>query len=146
MYEAVNAIWADTDILVKAAAVADYRPKQAADRKIKKSGDSMTLELVKNIDILETLGRNKKAQFLIGFAAETDQLEQYALDKLRRKNCDLLIANDVTAEGAGFGSDTNIVHVYDANGLVQSLPRLSKEEIGLQIMELAAERLTGESK
>ncbi|WP_019639069.1 bifunctional phosphopantothenoylcysteine decarboxylase/phosphopantothenate--cysteine ligase CoaBC [Paenibacillus fonticola] len=146
MYEAVNAIWADTDILVKAAAVADYRPKQIAEQKMKKSGETMTLELVKNIDILETLGRSKMGQFLIGFAAETDQLEQNALDKLRRKNCDLLIANDVTAEGAGFGSDTNIVHVYDQDGLVQSLPQLSKEEIGLRIMELAAERLTGEFK
>ncbi|MFD3258628.1 bifunctional phosphopantothenoylcysteine decarboxylase/phosphopantothenate--cysteine ligase CoaBC [Paenibacillus lentus] len=146
MYEAVNAIWDATDILVKAAAVADYRPKQAAEHKIKKSGDSMTLELVKNIDILETLGQKKKAQFMIGFAAETDHLEQHAMDKLLRKNCDLIIANDVTAEGAGFGSDTNIVHIYDANGLVESLPRSSKEEIGLQIMELAADRLTGESK
>lgn len=146
MYEAVNAAWADTDILVKAAAVADYRPKQAAEHKIKKSGDSMTLELVKNIDILETLGQKKKAQFLIGFAAETDHLEQHAMDKLRRKNCDLLVANDVTEEGAGFGTDTNIVHVYDANGLVESIPRASKDEVGLHIMELAAARLTGESK
>ncbi|WHX47549.1 bifunctional phosphopantothenoylcysteine decarboxylase/phosphopantothenate--cysteine ligase CoaBC [Paenibacillus woosongensis] len=146
MYEAVNTLWADTDILVKAAAVADYRPKQAADRKIKKSGDSMTLELVKNIDILETLGRSKRSQFVIGFAAETDRLEEHAMDKLRRKNCDLIIANDVTAEGAGFGTDTNIVHVFDANGLVETIPQASKEEIGLRIMELAAARLTGESK
>lgn len=146
MYEAVQGLWADTDILVKAAAVADYRPKQAAERKIKKSGDSMTLELVKNIDILEALGRNKTKQFLIGFAAETDHLEEHAMDKLRRKNCDLLVANDVTAEGAGFGTDTNIVHVYDANGLVLSIPRAPKEEIGLAILELVAARLTGESK
>ncbi|MNJ51829.1 Coenzyme A biosynthesis bifunctional protein CoaBC [compost metagenome] len=106
----------------------------------------MTLELVKNIDILETLGQKKKGQFLIGFAAETDHLEQHAMDKLRRKNCDLLVANDVTAEGAGFGTDTNIVHVYDSNGLVESIPRASKDEVGLHIMELAAARLTGESK
>lgn len=143
MFEAVNALWEDTDILVKAAAVADYRPKERAPQKMKKSGDTMTLELVKNIDILETLGNKKSSQFLIGFAAETDNLEKYAVDKLRRKNCDLLIANDVTAMGAGFGSDTNVVHIYDTSGLALSLPVLSKEEVGLRIMEFAAERIAG---
>lgn len=146
MYEAALSVWGDTDILVKAAAVADYRPKAAADRKIKKSGDTLTLELVKNIDILETLGGQKTGQFLIGFAAETDDLEKYAMDKLRRKNCDLLIANDVTREGAGFGTDTNVVNIYDGAGLVESLPMLSKEELGMRIMELAAKRLPGDAR
>ncbi|WP_334071771.1 MULTISPECIES: bifunctional phosphopantothenoylcysteine decarboxylase/phosphopantothenate--cysteine ligase CoaBC [Paenibacillus] len=143
MYEAALGEWSDTDILVKAAAVADYRPKTPADRKIKKTGETMTLELVKNIDILETLGKQKTRQFLIGFAAETNDVEQYAMDKLQRKNCDLLVANDVTREGAGFGTDTNVVSLYDASGLVTSLPLLSKEELGLRIMELAASRLAG---
>ncbi|GGH25649.1 bifunctional phosphopantothenoylcysteine decarboxylase/phosphopantothenate--cysteine ligase CoaBC [Paenibacillus segetis] len=146
MFEAVNALWEATDILVKAAAVADYRPKERAMHKMKKSGDTMTLELVKNIDILETLGRNKTSQFLIGFAAETNELETYAMDKLRRKNCDLLVANDVTMEGAGFSSDTNVVNIYDTNGLAVSLPKLSKEEVGLRIMELVAERTVGLSR
>lgn len=143
MYDAVAEEWNDTDILVKSAAVADYRPKEAADQKIKKSGDTMTLELVKNIDILETFGRLKTTQFLIGFAAETTNVEHYAMDKLHRKNCDLLIANDVTAAGAGFGVDTNVVSIYDRDGLVESLPKQTKEEIGLRIMELAAHRLLG---
>lgn len=146
MFEAVNTLWEETDILVKAAAVADYRPKERAAHKMKKSGDTMTLELVKNIDILETLGGKKTSQFLIGFAAETNELETYAMDKLRRKNCDLLIANDVTVEGAGFSSDTNVVHIFDASGLTMSLPKLSKEEVGLRIMELAAERMVGTSR
>ncbi|MGG6310074.1 bifunctional phosphopantothenoylcysteine decarboxylase/phosphopantothenate--cysteine ligase CoaBC [Paenibacillus macerans] len=146
MYEAVLAVWADTDIMVKAAAVADYRPKETAPQKIKKTGDSLVLELVKNIDILETLGRRKTSQFLIGFAAETENLEQHAMDKLKRKNCDLLVANDVTAQGAGFGSETNVVNIYDASGRVQSLPQLAKEEVALRIMELAASRLAGTNR
>lgn len=143
MYGAVQAVWADTDILVMAAAVADYRPKEAAVQKIKKSEDALVLELVKNIDILETLGKQKTTQFLIGFAAETENVEQHALDKLKRKNCDLLVANDVTQQGAGFGSDTNIVNIYDASGLVRSVPQLAKDEVALQILELAGERLAG---
>lgn len=82
MYEAALREWADTDIMVKAAAVADYRPKETAPNKIKKTGDSLVLELVKNIDILETLGKQKTIQLLIGFAAETENLEQHAMDKL----------------------------------------------------------------
>lgn len=143
MYEAVQSHWDNTDVLIMAAAVADYRPKVTAERKIKKSGETMTLELVKNIDILETMGRQKSSQFMIGFAAETNDLEQYATDKLQRKNCDLLIANDVTREGAGFGTDTNIVHIYDRNGLVENLPMMSKDQLGLHILELAAQRLKG---
>lgn len=146
MYEAVQALWPQTDIMVKAAAVADYRPKETAAHKIKKTGDSLVLELVKNIDILETLGKQKTSQFLIGFAAETENVEQHAMDKLKRKNCDLLVANDVTAQGAGFGTETNIVNIYDASGLVESLPRLTKEEVALRIMEMAASRVAGTSR
>ncbi|MBP1904496.1 phosphopantothenoylcysteine decarboxylase/phosphopantothenate--cysteine ligase [Paenibacillus turicensis] len=143
MYEAVLGLWSTTDIVIKAAAVADYRPKVINPTKIKKQGQTMTLELVKNIDILETLGSQKTSQFLIGFAAETNDLEHYAMDKLRRKNCDLLIANDVSVSGAGFGTDTNIVHIYDAQGLVTALPLLSKDEVAMQILELTAQRLGG---
>ncbi|MGG0823074.1 bifunctional phosphopantothenoylcysteine decarboxylase/phosphopantothenate--cysteine ligase CoaBC [Paenibacillus turicensis] len=143
MYEAVLGLWSTTDIVIKAAAVADYRPKVINPTKIKKQGQTMTLELVKNIDILETLGSQKTSQFLIGFAAETNDLEHYAMDKLRRKNCDLIIANDVSVSGAGFGTDTNIVHIYDAQGLVTALPLLSKDEVAMQILELTAQRLDG---
>lgn len=145
MYQAVLRAFPDSDIVVKAAAVADYRPREAATSKIKKRGDTMTLELVKTTDILENLGRRKTTQFLIGFAAETESVEQYAREKLKRKNCDLLVANDVTAAGAGFGTDTNLVQIYDAEGLVEQLPLMSKEEVGRRLLTLAAGRLSGRS-
>ncbi|WP_223066469.1 bifunctional phosphopantothenoylcysteine decarboxylase/phosphopantothenate--cysteine ligase CoaBC [Paenibacillus caui] len=144
MYEAALGHFGSSDIVIKAAAVADYRPAVQSDRKIKKTGETLTLDLVKNIDILEQLGRLKTKQFLIGFAAETNDVEKYALDKLRRKNCDLIVANDVTSEGAGFGTDTNIVNIYDAEGLVQSLPLLSKRQTARQILGLAADRIAGD--
>lgn len=143
MLDAVSSRWSSCDILIKAAAVADYRPKHSADSKIKKSGDSMTLELVKTTDILESLGRTKDGQFLIGFAAETGNAEHYAKDKLVRKNLDLIVANDVSTEGAGFGTDTNIVSIYDANGLVLDLPLSSKDEVARRLLTLAAERISG---
>jgi phosphopantothenoylcysteine decarboxylase/phosphopantothenate--cysteine ligase len=143
MYEAVTERWADCDILIKAAAVADYRPRHSAESKIKKSGDTMTLELVKTTDILESLGKMKDKQFLIGFAAETGNAEYYAKDKLVRKNLDLIVANDVAVEGAGFGTDTNIVSVYDADGLVLDLPLASKDEVARRVLQLAAERVAG---
>ncbi|MDH6672729.1 phosphopantothenoylcysteine decarboxylase/phosphopantothenate--cysteine ligase [Paenibacillus sp. LBL] len=143
MYEAVLRVFENSDIVVKAAAVADYRPAEVAASKIKKRGETMTLELVKTTDILESLGRRKISQFLIGFAAETDSVEQFAQEKLKRKNCDLIVANDVTQEGAGFGTDTNSVHIFDAEGLVLQLPVMSKEEVALRLLTLAAERLSG---
>lgn len=143
MYGAVLAHWDDCDILIKAAAVSDYRPKYTAEGKIKKSGDVMTLELVKTTDILETLGKQKDKQLLIGFAAETGNAEVYAKEKLSRKNCDLIVANDVAVPGAGFGTDTNIVSIYDRDGLVLELPLLSKDEVAKRILTLAAERTAG---
>lgn len=89
------------------------------------------------------MGRIKEKQFLIGFAAETGNAEAYAKDKLVRKNLDLIVANDVAAEGAGFGTDTNIVKVYDAEGLVLDLPLASKDEVARRILRLAAERVAG---
>lgn len=143
MYEAVTAIWNECDLLIKAAAVADYRPKHSAESKIKKSGETMTLELVKTTDILESLGKIKNKQFLIGFAAETGNAEAYAKDKLVRKNLDLIVANDVAVEGAGFGTDTNIVSIYDTKGLVLDLPLVSKDEVARRLLLLAAERMSG---
>ncbi|HEY2492621.1 MAG TPA: bifunctional phosphopantothenoylcysteine decarboxylase/phosphopantothenate--cysteine ligase CoaBC [Paenibacillus sp.] len=143
MYEAVLELWEDSDVVIKAAAVADYRAEHVASSKIKKSGNRMTLELVKTVDILEQLGKLKKSQFLIGFAAETNDVETFAKQKLVRKNCDLIVANDVTSTGAGFGTDTNIVQIYDANGLVEQLPMLSKQEVARQLLRITAERLHG---
>ncbi|AIQ12673.1 bifunctional phosphopantothenoylcysteine decarboxylase/phosphopantothenate--cysteine ligase CoaBC [Paenibacillus durus] len=144
MYDAVSAVWEDCDILIKAAAVSDYRPKERADTKIKKTGDTMTLELVKTVDILETLGQRKQHQLLIGFAAETGNAEMYAKDKLVRKNLDLIVANDVGVPGAGFSVDTNIVSIYDRRGLVEELPLLSKDEVARRLLAIAADRLPEE--
>ncbi|WP_145413900.1 bifunctional phosphopantothenoylcysteine decarboxylase/phosphopantothenate--cysteine ligase CoaBC [Paenibacillus xylanexedens] len=143
MYEAVAQEWDGADIVIKAAAVADYRPKEVYMEKIKKKGDTLSLELVKNIDILETLGKRKTHQYLIGFAAETQSLEMYAREKLERKNCDLIVANDVTRSGAGFGTDTNAVHIYDRDGLVEELELMSKEEVAHRLLRIAAERIAG---
>ncbi|MGG4219659.1 bifunctional phosphopantothenoylcysteine decarboxylase/phosphopantothenate--cysteine ligase CoaBC [Paenibacillus jamilae] len=143
MYQAVLKQWETSDMVVMAAAVADYRPREVAQTKIKKKDSVFTLELVKNVDILESLGRSKKHQFLIGFAAETGDLETYAIDKLERKNCDLLAANDVTVDGAGFGVDTNAVQIYDRSGMVEHIPVQSKEEVARKLLTLAAERMGG---
>ncbi|MBT2286245.1 bifunctional phosphopantothenoylcysteine decarboxylase/phosphopantothenate--cysteine ligase CoaBC [Paenibacillus polymyxa] len=143
MYEAVTREWDDADIVVKAAAVADYRLKEVYTEKIKKKGDTLSLELVKNIDILETLGKQKTHQFLIGFAAETQSVEMYAREKLERKNCDLIVANDVTRTGAGFGTDTNAVHIYDREGLVEELQVMAKDDVAHRLLRIAAERIAG---
>ncbi|MGF9698941.1 bifunctional phosphopantothenoylcysteine decarboxylase/phosphopantothenate--cysteine ligase CoaBC [Paenibacillus sp. MABNR03] len=143
MYEAVSRHWGHADIVVKAAAVADYRPKEVFEEKMKKKGDTLSLELVKNIDILETLGKQKSHQFLIGFAAETHSVEMYAREKLERKNCDLIVANDVARPGIGFGADTNEVHIYDREGLVEELQVMSKEDIAHRLLAIAAERIAG---
>lgn len=146
MYDAVMREFDDSDLIIKAAAVADYRPMNVASSKLKKQGDTMLLELVKTTDILESLGKSKQSQFLVGFAAETDSVEQYAMDKLRRKNCDLIVANDVTKSGVGFGTDTNSVNIYDSEGLALHLPLMSKEDVARRLLTLAAERMTkGES-
>lgn len=141
MLKEVQSRYHDADIVIKAAAVADYRPLVQRNSKMKKTGETLTLELIKNPDILEALGKIKTHQFLVGFAAETDSLDEYAMDKLRRKNCDLLVGNNVSVEGAGFGSETNIVRIYDRQGLVESLPLLRKEEVALHLLHLIADRM-----
>ncbi|WP_438446752.1 bifunctional phosphopantothenoylcysteine decarboxylase/phosphopantothenate--cysteine ligase CoaBC [Gorillibacterium sp. sgz5001074] len=143
MLEAVLERLDGTDIVVKAAAVADYRPEVQADRKIKKTEEALTLRLVKNPDILMEVGKRKKGQFVVGFAAETDHLEENAIGKLERKNCDLLVANDVTAEGAGFGTDTNIITIYGPDGFKMPLPLCTKREAADRLLRLIADRLDG---
>ena len=135
MREAVLAAFPSTDIVIKAAAVADYRPETAEPQKIKKNSASLTLVLTKNPDILAELGQLKQSQFLVGFAAETQDLIAHATDKLRRKNVDMLVANDVTVSGAGFESDTNIVKILFPDGTVEELPQMSKQELGQVILD-----------
>lgn len=127
MFAAVQQYYAQADAVVKAAAVADYRPKTVAVQKIKKSDGDWCLELERNPDILAWLGEHKERQILVGFAAETNDVQQNALGKLQRKHLDLIAANDLTREHSGFARDTNQITLYGADGSVQALPVLSKE-------------------
>ncbi|CAM3352552.1 bifunctional phosphopantothenoylcysteine decarboxylase/phosphopantothenate--cysteine ligase CoaBC [Marinicrinis lubricantis] len=137
MYGQVMQHFDQTDYVFKAAAVADYRPVVREMKKRKKGSERWVIELERTTDILETIGKQKQHQFVVGFAAETEALEHYAMDKLRRKNCDLVVANDVSQEGAGFNSDTNIVSIYGEEGCVLSLPMMSKLEVARQLLKLA---------
>ena len=129
-----NFNWAS--IVVKAAAVADFRPKQSAERKIKKGGRTeMTLSLEETPDILKELGTQKKNRILVGFSAETEDLLKNAEKKLTEKNLDLMVANDVTIPGAGFNWDTNIVKIIDRQGEVAELPLMKKEEVAVKIWD-----------
>lgn len=142
MLDAVMSRLEQADVVIKAAAVADYRPAEASLQKIKKTGDTLSLELVKNPDILLEIGKRRTGrQLIVGFAAETENTEANAREKLERKNCDLLVANDVTAEGAGFGTDTNLVTIYGRDGLSLELPLCSKREAADRLLRLVAERL-----
>lgn len=143
MRNAVLAEYTDADIVIKAAAVADYRPLQAEQQKIKKSHDNkrLLLELVENPDILAELGKCKQHQILIGFAAETHDLLVHATDKLRRKNLDMIVANDVTLPNAGFNAETNVVKLLFASGEVEELPLMSKHEVARIILERASSLL-----
>lgn len=135
MLAAVLAEYDDSDVVIKAAAVADYRPKAPAADKIKKTDDALTVELTKNPDILAELGRRKAGQLLVGFAAETRELVAHARDKLVRKNLDMIVANDVTVPGAGFGADTNEVKLLYPDGRVEELPLLAKEAVAGIILD-----------
>ncbi len=141
MYEAVMKRLDAQDLIIKTAAVADYRPAVQSAQKIKKSEEQMTLVLEKTEDILAEIGRRKKGQFIIGFAAETEHLEEHAMKKVRSKGCDLIAANDVSQQGIGFGADHNELHIFDQNGLVKKIPRSSKLEAARELLRLAAERM-----
>lgn len=135
MMQATLAEFADADIIIKAAAVADYRVKNVASQKIKKTADNFVLELEKNPDILLELGKRKSAeQFLVGFAAETQDLLRYAKGKLERKNLDMIVANDVSAPGAGFNTDTNIAKLLYKNGKIEDLPLMQKTALANHLL------------
>ena len=137
MRDAVAAACADAHAVIMAAAVADWRPSAAADRKIKKSSDDRwTIELSKNPDILAEIGREGLVK--VGFAAESEDLEANALAKLREKHLDLVAANDVTAESAVFGADTNQIVLLNRDGGVEELPRMTKYEVGHCILDRVA--------
>lgn len=128
------------DIVIKAAAVADYRVKNASEEKIKKDDDELTLVLEKNPDILKELGAMKQpGQTLVGFAAETSNLLQYARSKLEKKNLDMIVANDVSNPQAGFNVDTNLIKLLKRDGSVEELPLMSKKELAYIILERVME-------
>lgn len=150
MFDAVMAEVRDADVFIAAAAVADFRPAQAATHKIKKEqvGPHLTLVLEKTPDILGTVGANRKAwgkpHILVGFAAETQDLIAAAQEKLRRKRVDLIVANDVTAPNAGFGVDTNRVALIDKDGHITPWPLMTKEEVAERLMGEIIKRLQRE--
>ncbi|WP_307406440.1 bifunctional phosphopantothenoylcysteine decarboxylase/phosphopantothenate--cysteine ligase CoaBC [Neobacillus ginsengisoli] len=135
MYNAVMNHFGDADVVIKTAAVADYRPKIAYDHKVKKKPGDTFIELERTKDILLELGKQKKKQVLVGFAAETDNVEEYAQKKLYTKNADMIVANNVKAEGAGFGTDTNIVTLFKRQGEIKELPLMSKRAVAEKIIE-----------
>jgi len=135
MRDAVLGRLASTDIVVKAAAVADYRPRSRSDMKVKKTAPQLAIELEKNPDILAEIGQRKQGLLLVGFAAETEDLLANATSKLTGKNLDLMVANDVSQEGAGFNVDTNIVKLLFRDGRVEELPIMGKEELAGIILE-----------
>ncbi|WP_017753676.1 bifunctional phosphopantothenoylcysteine decarboxylase/phosphopantothenate--cysteine ligase CoaBC [Calidifontibacillus oryziterrae] len=135
MYEEVMKNYATTDIVIKAAAVADYRPKVAFAEKMKKQDGDLSIEMERTIDILKTLGEKKEHQILIGFAAETENVQAYAEKKLQTKNLDMIVANNVKQEGAGFGVDTNVITMYTRTGETNELPLLSKREAANEIIK-----------
>jgi phosphopantothenoylcysteine decarboxylase / phosphopantothenate---cysteine ligase len=129
----------EANIVVMAAAVADYRPAAAKTRKLKREGSGLTLELEPTPDILAELGRAKSRSILVGFAAETDHIAENARAKLQRKNADMIVANDVTQEGAGFDTDTNIVTLFLRNGREIPLPKLAKVDVAGRILDQVLE-------
>ena len=135
MFEAVKAHAAESDIIIKAAAVADYRPKNPADSKIKKSGGSMSIELERTVDILDWLGKNRReGQFLCGFSMETDNMIENSRAKLIKKNADMIAANSLRQEGAGFGTDTNVLTLITSDNVTE-LEMMSKYEAANALLD-----------
>ena len=135
MHEAVRQHFAEATIGVFAAAVADYRPAEPLSHKMKHSKDSFTLKLEPNPDILASVAKEKGSRLIVGFAAETDHVAENARKKLTAKNADLIVANDVTVEGAGFDLDTNVVTLLARDGRDLALPKMTKIEVAERILD-----------
>ena len=141
MFLAVRDHFSESDIVIKAAAVADYTPAGVSDQKIKKSDDSMQVELKRTTDILAWLGEHKiEKQFICGFAMETEDLVDRAKEKLTRKNADMIVANNLKVDGAGFGGDTNVITIITADG-ARELPLMSKDDAADEILDAIGEKL-----
>lgn len=136
MREAVLREAETSRVIVKAAAVADYHPKTVSDQKIKKGDKELSIVLEKNPDILKELGQKKRPdQILVGFAAETQNLLQYAREKIEKKNLDFIVANDVTKPGAGFNTATNLVKIISRSGKIEELPMMTKKKVAKRIFD-----------
>ncbi|MFJ9499819.1 bifunctional phosphopantothenoylcysteine decarboxylase/phosphopantothenate--cysteine ligase CoaBC [Brevibacillus centrosporus] len=142
MFDAVMEYLPESDIVIKSAAVSDYRPKTVQEHKMKKGDGPLVLELDKAPDILRTVGERKTKQFVVGFAAETQDVIKYAQDKLEKKNLDMIVANNVLAEGAGMGSDTNIVTLLTRAGEIVELDKLSKRDVADKLLDAVVLKLT----
>ncbi|RKD34359.1 bifunctional phosphopantothenoylcysteine decarboxylase/phosphopantothenate--cysteine ligase CoaBC [Thermohalobacter berrensis] len=135
MFNAVGKYFNDCDVLIKAAAPLDYRPVNVQDKKIKKDKDQINIQFIKNPDILAHFGNKKKNQIVVGFAAESEQVIQYAQEKLNKKNLDLIIANDISKKDAGFRADTNIVSIIDRKSRIEEYPKMTKKELSKIIID-----------
>lgn len=146
MYQEVVSKFHDVDVVIKAAAVADYRPIYSIGSKMKKKDGILSIEMERTKDILKELGNRKDHQILVGFAAETDQVELYAKQKLEKKNADMIVANNISVEGAGFASDTNIVTLYKKSGEIVQLPKMLKNDLARLILIEIANMLEQDKK
>lgn len=140
MFNVVRDNFENNDIVIKAAAVADYTPVKTADNKIKKTEGELNIELKRTKDILKWLGEHKKSQYLCGFSMETQNLVENSQKKLKEKNADMIVANNLKVEGAGFGTDTNVVTLITKDGSVE-LPKMSKDEVADRILDKIMESM-----
>ena len=139
MYQAVIEAFPNHDAVIQSAAVADYRPKHYSDTKIKKADGDLYIELERTNDIAYEIGKIKGDKILVGFAAETDNVTEHAVQKIKKKNFDFIVANDVTKAGAGFNTDTNIITIIDAQGTAHEYPQLLKTAAADIILDTVAE-------
>lgn len=138
MYQEVKREFFDTDILIKAAAVADFTPKVFAKNKIKKQDENLVIDLKRTKDIAFEMGQLKKSnQVMVGFAAETESVLEHAVQKLKKKNLDFIVSNDLTKSGAGFGTDTNIVNFLFPDGEIEKYDLMQKKEVADRVLEKA---------
>ncbi|MGM0851602.1 MAG: bifunctional phosphopantothenoylcysteine decarboxylase/phosphopantothenate--cysteine ligase CoaBC [Bacillota bacterium] len=141
MYNAVHEAFPTADIVVKSAAVADYRPKEIFEDKLKKKDGNLVIEFERTKDILMSLGERKEHQYLIGFAAETTNVYEYAKAKLEKKRANMIVANNVKETGSGFGTDTNKVSIVTIDGSIREMPLLSKIEVAKEIYKEAIQQI-----
>lgn len=143
MYQHVIEQYPTQDLVIKSAAVADYRPKVTYEQKMKKAEGDYVVEMERTKDILRELGETKENQYLIGFAAETQEIEKYGREKMKKKNLDAIVVNNVSDEGAGFGHDTNASLFFTRKGTEATYPLMTKDELAALVLEAAAKEMSG---